>query len=112
MIHSIVKIHPKDNALVALTNLRSGEIVTFQGKEIKLVQDVPAKHKFAEEDLKPNDEIYMYGLIVGRATVPISKGEVLTTQNIAHKTATHPGLRDHASWEPPNVDRWKDRTFM
>lgn len=112
MIHSILKVHPKDNALVALTNLRAGEIATFQGKEIKLVYDVPAKHKFAEEDLEPNDEIFMYGLIVGRATAPISKGEVLTTQNIAHKTATYTGVRDHFSWEPPNVDSWKDRTFM
>src|SRR5690554_5443726 len=112
MINSILKIHPKDNTLVALTDLRSEEVVTFQGKEIKLVYDVPAKHKFSEEDLEPNDEIYMYGLIVGKATAPISKGEVLTTQNTAHKAGSYTGIRDHSPWEAPNVDRWKDRTFM
>lgn len=112
MTHNILKIHPKDNALVALTNLRSGDIVTFNEKEIKLVHDVPAKHKFAEEDLQPNDEIYMYGLIVGKATAPISKGEVLTTQNTAHKAASYTGIREHSPWDAPNVDRWKDRTFM
>src|SRR5690606_27827696 len=112
MLHKILKIHPKDNVLVALTDLKQGEQISFQGDEIRLVHDVQAKHKFAEAELQIDQEVYMYGIIVGKAVVPIAKGEVLTTQNIAHKTAEYTGKRQDFFWQAPNVDRWRHKTFM
>src|SRR5690606_17728359 len=110
MSHKFLKIHPKDNVLVALTDLKTGESIVFQGNEITLVHDVKAKHKFAETPLDPGQEIYMYGIIVGKATCSISKGEVLTTQNIAHKTAPYTGKRQVFEWEAPNVEKWRNKT--
>lgn len=112
MLHKILKIHPKDNVLVALTDLKAGEVVTFEGKDIALTHDVKAKHKFAELAFSKEDDIYMYGIICGKAMHGIAKGEVLTTQNVAHKTSEFTGVRDFKPWKAPDVSKWADRTFM
>ncbi|GAB3664095.1 altronate dehydratase family protein [Echinicola sediminis] len=111
MLHKILKIHPKDNVLVALTDLKAGETISFEGKEITLTHDVKAKHKFAEIAFAKDADIYMYGIICGKAMNDIALGEVLTTQNVAHKTAEFTGKRDFKSWEAPDVSKWADRTF-
>src|SRR5690606_15592414 len=112
MLHKFLKIHPKDNVLVALTDLPMGESINFQNNEITLINNVKAKHKFAEEALNPGQEIFMYGIIVGKANRFISKGEVLTTQNISHKTAAYTGKRQPFKWEAPDVQKWTNKTFM
>lgn len=112
MSHNILKIHPEDNVLVALTDLRAGDTVNYKGNNILIQQDVPAKHKIAENAFMPNDEIYMYGIIVGKAVSAIAKGEVLTTQNVVHKTAEYTGQRQEFHWTAPNVEKWRAKTFM
>ena len=62
----VLRLDPRDNALVALTDLRKGEIVRFDGSEYQLLSDVPAKHKFVTEDLPAGGEVKMYGVLVGR----------------------------------------------
>lgn len=112
MLHKILKIHPSDNVLVALTDLMAGDSVKYRGEKIQLTHHVPAKHKFSESDLQPDQEIYMYGIVVGKALVPISKGEVLTTQNIVHKAAGYTGKRQEFHWKAPDVEKWRDKKFM
>ena len=46
----ILKIHPLDNLIVALSDLNKGEIFNIGNKKIKLKTDVKAKHK-----LRPNE---------------------------------------------------------
>ncbi|MBD3629326.1 altronate dehydratase family protein [Cyclobacterium sp.] len=111
MLHKVLRIHPEDNVLVALTDLKKGEKVLFEGKEILLASHVPAKHKFTMQKMDPEDKIYMYGIIVGKAVIPIAKGEVITTENIAHQTAPYTGKRKPFSWKAPDVSSWKNRTF-
>ena len=72
MSYNILKIHPNDNVLVALTDLEAGSSVNYKGNDILIQQDVPAKHKFAETAFQSDDEIYMYGIIVGRALSSIA----------------------------------------
>ncbi|GGF38657.1 UxaA family hydrolase [Echinicola rosea] len=112
MLHKILKIHPKDNVLVALTDLKAGEKIEFEGNDITLTHDVKAKHKFAEGEFATDEDIYMYGIICGKAMHHIAKGEVLTTQNVAHKTSEFTGVRDFKPWSAPDVSKWADRTFM
>ena len=112
MLHKILKIHPEDNVLVALTDLEPRDTVNYNGNDILISQNVPAKHKIAESDFDVDDEIYMYGIIVGKALSPIAKGEVLTTQNVAHKTAAYTGERQDSPWAAPSVDKWRNKTFM
>ena len=111
MSERILKIHPFDNVLVALTDLKKGEKITFQGNEMTMNQDVPAKHKFAEKTLKENDEIRMYGILVGKATQNIPAGGVIAVNNIQHKATPFTGKMKTPGWTAPDVGRWKDKTF-
>ncbi|MEO6631044.1 MAG: UxaA family hydrolase, partial [Mucilaginibacter sp.] len=63
--HSYIRIHPKDNVLVALQNLEQGKEINFEGQTFKLTEKIDAKHKFSINALQPDDEIFMYGVLVG-----------------------------------------------
>ncbi len=43
----VVKLDPRDNLIIALTDLHAGEEVALAGESYTLVTDVAAKHKFA-----------------------------------------------------------------
>src|SRR5690606_17613621 len=45
MKHRVLKVHRKDNVLVALQDLYSGETVDYNGESYLLKEDIPAKHK-------------------------------------------------------------------
>ena len=108
----VLKIHPKDNVLVALTDLRKGETVATPDKEFVLQSDVPAKHKFAAQELKVGDAVIMYGVRVGRAVEPIREGEAITTRNTRHDAAAVEGRTATYHWTAPDVSHWKQKTFM
>lgn len=111
MVHKVLRIHPDDNVLVALTDLKKGEIIQFENNEIILKNSVSAKHKFTISDLDQGEQVYMYGIIVGKALSPIASGEVITTVNLAHQTAAYTGKRKDFKWNAPEVSKWKNRTF-
>jgi altronate hydrolase len=109
---NVLQLNPKDNVLVALAPLRKGDQIGFSGETYTLLSDVPAKHKFVTRDVQPGDEIRMYGLLVGTATQPISKGDLLSTRNIRHAAADFHAVSRTASWTPPDVSVWRERTFL
>jgi altronate hydrolase len=112
MANPVLKLHPKDNVLVALLNLRKDEQVQLSDQSYVLVSDVPAKHKFATEDLATGAEIVMYGVLVGKAQQPIRKGEVLTTRNMRHDASSFHQKTDGFRWNPPDVSTWRQKTFL
>jgi altronate hydrolase len=112
MQNKILQLDSRDNVLIALADLHQGEQVEHGIKRYTLASDVPAKHKFAAEDLPNGAQIVMYGVLVGTAVKPISRGERLTTSNTQHQAAE---FREHSvqyRWKPPDVSRWKERTFL
>jgi altronate hydrolase len=111
MKQRIVRIHPNDNVIVALTDLAQGEKVTFEQEQITLSDAVPAKHKFALRSFKSGDEIYMYGVLVGKAQSDIPKGGLITTFNVKHAANTFATGERHTEWNKPDVSKWKDKTF-
>src|SRR6185369_13758459 len=111
MANSVLKLHPKDNVLVALVDLRKDDHVDLSGQSYFLASDVRAKHKFAMEDLAPGAEILMYGVLVGKAQQPIRKGEVLTTRNMRHEASSFHQKTDGVHWNPPDVSAWQRKTF-
>ncbi len=112
MRNRILKLDAKDNVLIALTDLNQREQIAFSGNNYTLVSDIPAKHKFATEDLAIGADVIMYGVIVGRAVKPVRQGERLTTINIRHQGASfHQQLQGYR-WAPPDVSRWKQQTFL
>ncbi len=112
MQKKVLKVNPKDNVIVALQDLHAGESVHLDGADYTILKDIKAKHKFAALDFKDGDHIIMYGVIVGKANQPIKKGEVITTENVKHQSAKVEGKTATLGWTAPNVEKWKDRTFM
>ena len=113
MQQKILKIHPKDNLIVALDHLVAGEVVSLGSEHYQITQDVAPKHKFVAHDLAPEDPAYMYGVLVGRAKEPIRQGSPVTTANLRHE-AQHYDERHvrSAPWPAPDVSRWQNTTFM
>ena len=107
MSNRFLKIHPSDNVYVALTDLKAGEKLTLNGGSLTLVDDVPAKHKFLEKPLQPEEEVIMYGTVVGKALTPIQEGGVIGTHNIKHKAAPYSGRTKTYQWTPPDVSKFK-----
>ncbi|MBD0830822.1 UxaA family hydrolase [Aestuariibaculum sediminum] len=114
MKNEVLKIHPKDNVLVALTDLAKGSHVSYEDVEYILQEDIPAKHKFAITNLSEGDSIYMYGVLVGRTTENISQGSLITTNNLVHDTEKYSTdkLSQKFVWKAPDVTKFKDRTFL
>jgi altronate hydrolase len=108
----VLQLDTRDNVLIALSDLRQGQQVAFNGGVYELATDVPAKHKFPTVDLAAGDKVIMYGVLVGEATKPIRRGEVVTPLNLHHQAAPfHEKTRElHANL--PDVSRWRSRTFM
>ena len=112
MQNKVLKLDLKDNVLIALADLRRAEQISFDSQSYTLESDVPAKHKFATEDLAAGASIIMYGVLVGKAVTPIRRGELLTTRNIHHQAAAFQEKTEEYPWTPPDVSRWKQREFL
>jgi altronate hydrolase len=111
MKQKVMKIHPADNVLVALTDLAVNEEVEYNGDAYTLINRVPAKHKFVIKDMKPGDEIIMYGVLVGKAETEIPKGGRITTSNVKHAASGFAVGERKTDWHQPDVSKFANRTF-
>jgi altronate hydrolase len=107
----ILRVDPKDNVLVALTQLRAGEAITFDGEQYVLPSEIPAKQKFAMRDFANGDEIIMYGGVVGLVRQPIPRGGLLSTRNVQHDASGFGPKTRNYDWRAPDVSAWASRTF-
>jgi altronate hydrolase len=112
MKSAVLQLDPTDNVLVALQNLHQGERINFADQTYVLATDVQAKHKFSTEDLATNGDLIMYGVLVGKARQAIRRGEALTMRNVSHHAAPYHEKSNQYEWTPPNVDRWRQRSFL
>ena len=95
-VSSFIKINPSDNVVVAVDAMQKGEILNVDGKEIVLIDDIPAGHKVAAQDFAEGDNIIKYGSPVGHACCAISCGSPVNEKNI--KTNLE-GVLDY-TWNP------------
>jgi altronate hydrolase len=109
----VLRLDVRDNVLVALTDLRKGETVSFLGNDYSLLSDVPAKHKFLTQDVTAGGDIIMYGLLVGKALENLQRGDLLSTRNIRHAAASfHESDTAAPPWVPPDISSWANKTFL
>lgn len=111
MASKILRIHPKDNVLVALQDLSKGEQIEFNGSVYTLQEDVPAKHKFFMQEMHEGDEIYMYGVLVGKTQYTVPQGGIMNTDNTKHAADPYTFRPYQYTWEAPDVSRFVGRTF-
>lgn len=107
----VLQIHPKDNVLVALTNLKKGENIEHKGVSYTLADDVDAKHKFFINNMKAGNPVYMYGVLVGKLQFDVPKGGRMTTDNTKHATGEYDYRGVKYEWHTPDVSKFKGRTF-
>jgi altronate hydrolase len=108
----LLRLDARDSVLVALTDLQKGETIRFSGSDYLLLSGVPAKHKFVTQDLSPGEDVIMYGVLVGKATQNLQRGELLSTRNIRHAASTFHKKEGVARWTPPDVSPWQSKTFL
>jgi altronate hydrolase len=109
---SVLKVHPDDNVIVALRDLAKGEEVQLNGNSYGVIEDVPAKHKFAEKGFQAGENIIMYGVLVGKAQTEISAGARITTSNVKHASKGFELGSRKTGWNIPDVSRFTNKTFM
>jgi altronate hydrolase len=108
----VLQLDPRDNVLVALTDLGKGERIRFLERDYVLSADVPAKHKFVTEQVAAGGEIIMYGVLVGKATEALRPGDLLATRNLRHAAREfHETEEVGRAWTPPDVSAWRKKTF-
>ncbi len=111
MSKNYVQIDPKDNIIIAITNLDKGMSTTIQGKEVILKENIKGKHKFALNDFKIGDEIFMYGVLIGKATQDIAEGTAITIHNVKHASAEFNDSAEKFTWTAPDASNFEGRTF-
>jgi altronate hydrolase len=111
MKKKLVKVHPDDNVLVALTDLLKGDQVSFNGEEFILQDNIPAKHKFVTTNLKTGDVVVMYGVMVGKAQSDIVKGGIISTANLKHAAEPFVYRKTDFTWATPDVSKFSNKTF-
>lgn len=111
MAHKVLKVHPDDNVIVALQDLKKGETVELEGISYTLVDNINAKHKFFEQDMNAGDKIIMYGVLVGKAQHFIPAGGLMTTENTKHAADPFEFKPYNYEWKAPDVSKYTGRTF-
>ncbi|MEO6069453.1 MAG: altronate dehydratase family protein [Chitinophagaceae bacterium] len=107
----IIKIHERDNVITALTTLQKEEQVRWGADSFDIKEEIPAKHKFFAKDFNTGDEVYMYGVLVGKALMPVAKGSRMTTENVKHAAEKYAFRNVKNDWTPPDISQFINRTF-
>src|SRR5690625_3886219 len=108
----ILQVHPSDNIIVALTDLRKGEEVILNKEVIQIKTPIPQKHKFARTPLYKGDKLVMYGVEVGELLQDIGAGEWIKKDFVRHSTGSFGEKAKEYEWQPPDIKRWQGRTFQ
>lgn len=112
-----IKIDPRDNVIVALTDLPEGTVLELEepsqteDRLLVVQEDVPAKHKIFMQDMLPGDEVLMYGVLVGKAICFIPKGGLMSIENTRHASQDYAYRAVDYQWQVPDVSAYQHRTF-
>ena len=79
-------IDEMDNVATAITQLKSGEVVSFsvgsKRLEVQIKDDIPFGHKFAIQHIDKGDDVIKYGERIGHSLSAINVGDLVHTHNI------------------------------
>ncbi|HEU4632737.1 MAG TPA: altronate dehydratase family protein [Flavisolibacter sp.] len=107
----VLKLHHRDNVIVALQNIGSGESVLCNEVFYQTVDEIPAKHKFFAQDMNAGDDVIMYGVLVGKAEKSVSCGNLVTSANVKHAAGAYAFRQFDYEWTAPDVSRYSNKTF-
>lgn len=100
----LIKIHPRDNVAVALTDLKKGETAAVDGKDYTVGEDILRGHKMALTDIPAGEKIIKYGNVIALAKTDIKAGSWIHTHNAKTELSENSSYRyDHAEYPLPEV---------
>ena len=77
-----LKINPADNVVVAITDLKAGEIISDEGADVVLKEDVPAGHKVTLKNLAEGENVIKYGYPIGHVRQDVEAGKWINENQI------------------------------
>lgn len=78
----LIRIHPSDNAAVALRDLAAGETVFCGDQSVCCRDAIPQGHKIALYDLAEGENVIKYGFPIGHVIRDVPAGSHLHTHNV------------------------------
>ena len=96
MNKNFIKINSADNVIVALADLKKGEIINIDNSSFTILQDTPRGHKVTIKDLAKGENVIKYGYPIGYITEDVKAGTWVSDANI-HTNLE--GILDY-SYEP------------
>ena len=81
----LIKIHSRDNVVIALKNFVQGDTIEVDGQNIVLLNDIERGHKIALSDIAEGGDILKYGYPIGKASADIQTGEHVHVHNVKTK---------------------------
>ena len=105
-----LKINPADNVVVAITDLKAGEVIKEGNIEIIRKEDVPAGHKVTLKNVSEGENVIKYGYPIGHVRHQVEAGRWINENQIQTNLA---GLLEY-SYNPIKVELdipKKDLTF-
>ncbi|MCL1949093.1 MAG: altronate dehydratase family protein, partial [Turicibacter sp.] len=76
-----IKLHEKDNVVIALKELPVGHQIEVGENAITLAGDIPPGHKVAIREIEQGEDVIKYGFPIGHASQPIFIGQHVHTHN-------------------------------
>lgn len=80
---SVLKVHPKDNVVVALKDLVCGQKVEIDNHSVTLLAPIQAGHKIAAINLEKGQAVLKYGYPIGSTTTPVNLGAHVHSHNLS-----------------------------
>ncbi|MBI1357100.1 MAG: altronate dehydratase [Acidobacteria bacterium] len=77
-----IRLHPKDNVVVARVPLPADSAIEFEGRTVPLRQSIGAGHKIAVREIGPGETVYKYGEEIGAAKERIQIGDLVHVHNL------------------------------
>lgn len=82
MSKKALRLHPDDNCVVSLTDIRRGDQVCYEGGTLVAGADIDIGHKISISPLRTGEKVRKYGASIGSATCAIEPGDHIHTHNL------------------------------
>lgn len=77
-----IRLHPRDNVVVARVHIPAGAALDFEGTPIRTSQPISPGHKMAVQPIREGEIVYKYGEEIGLAGRALSPGAWVHTHNL------------------------------
>ena len=78
----VIRLYSQDTVAVAVRDLSAGETVFVGDEAILIKNQIRMGHKIALRDLEEGEDVIRYGVPIGHAVQPISRGEWVHDHNL------------------------------